>query len=188
MAEQYDLDKAIRKIPDFPKPGVLFYDVTGVLMTPDAFRYCVDRGVRTAKACDVVAIAAIESRGFVFGSPIAERLGMPLLLIRKKGKLPGETYSMRFSLEYGEDEIEVHKSDLSDISKASMETVSQKARVLLVDDLIATGGTLRAAIDLLSRGNVEVAAIFAVIGLPFLNYGSVLSGCRVETLIDYSGE
>ncbi len=177
MREDYDLDQAIRKIPDFPKPGVLFYDITGILADPHAFDFCVARALSLFETEEYDAVAAIESRGFVFAAPIAHACGAPLMIIRKKGKLPGPTYSKKFSLEYGEDEIEVHKSDL----KKSM-------RVLLVDDLIATGGTLRAAAELIGQGEATVIGIFAVVGLPFLRYDRLLSGYRTETLIDYQGE
>jgi len=173
----YDLDSAIRKVPGFPKPGVLFYDVTGILTTPEAFRWCVDRMQSLYAGRGFDAVAAVEARGFVFAAPLADRLGLPLILLRKKGKLPGETLSATFALEYGEDTIEVHRSD-----------VRPGARVLLVDDLIATGGTLKAAADLLAKGGARVGAIFGVIGLPFLHHDRMLDGYEVTTLIDYHGE
>ncbi len=176
-AMDYDLDRAIRKVPDFPKPGILFYDVTGILTTPEAFRWCIDR--MTSLYCNrgFDAVAAVEARGFVFAAPVADRLSLPLILLRKKGKLPGETMSATFALEYGEDTIEVHRCD-----------VRSGARVLLVDDLIATGGTLKAAAELLARGGARVGAIFGVIGLPFLHYDRALAGYDVTTLIDYHSE
>lgn len=177
MSTNFDLDNAIRKIPDFPKPGILFYDITSILTNTKAFNYCVERALEIFKNSKLDAIAAIESRGFLFAAPIALRRGLPLILIRKKGKLPGETYSKSFSLEYGEDTIEVHKSD-----------ITEGMNILLVDDLIATGGTLKAATDLLHSGGAHVEAIFAVIGLPFLNYDAILNGFRVETLINYDSE
>ncbi len=177
MNDSYDLDQAIRKIPDFPKPGVLFYDITGILAKPEAFQYCVRRMIDRSREAAVDAVAAIESRGFVFAAPVAERLGLPLILLRKKGKLPGATYSERFSLEYGEDEIEVHRAD-----------VRTGQNVLLIDDLIATGGTMRAACRLLERAGANVAGISAVVGLPFLNYPQLLGERQIHTLIQYHGE
>ena len=177
MTAEYDLDAAIRKIPDFPKPGVLFYDVTGILARPEAFHYCVDRALERYRDASIGAVAAIEARGFVFAAPVAYTLGVPLILVRKKGKLPGETYSARFSLEYGEDEVEVHRADLTAGSE-----------VLLIDDLIATGGTLKAACSLLEQGGARVAGVFGVVGLPFLNYDRALEGYPVHTLIQYHGE
>lgn len=171
------LDAAIRRIPDFPKPGILFYDITGVLSSPAAFSYCIDRMLEEYKGTALDGVAAIESRGFVFGAPFARERGLPLILLRKKGKLPGETWRRSFALEYGEDTLEVHKSD-----------VRQGMRVLLVDDLIATGGTLAASVELLAQGGAKVVGIFGVIGLPFLHYEEKLAGLPVTTLIQFHGE
>jgi adenine phosphoribosyltransferase len=171
------LDSAIRRIPDFPKPGVLFYDITGILVKPDAFSYCIERMRELYAGLPLDGVAVVESRGFIFGAPFAKERRLPLILLRKKGKLPGETWQARFTLEYGEDVLEVHKSD-----------VSRGMKVLLVDDLIATGGSLRASIQLLSMGGAEVAAVFGVIGLPFLGYEKALTGYRVSTLIQFDSE
>ncbi len=177
MAGEYNLDQAIRKIPDFPKPGVLFYDITGILVKPEAFSYCIERMVELYRSSGVTGVAAIEARGFVFASPLANILKLPLILLRKKGKLPGETYSIRFTLEYGDDEIEVHKAD-----------IQPGQRILLIDDLIATGGTLKAACSVLEKGGAGVEGIFAVVGLSFLNYERILKGYPVQTLIQYRSE
>jgi adenine phosphoribosyltransferase len=177
VSADFDLDRAIRKVPGFPKPGVLFYDITGILASPEAFRFCVESLAESCAAQRPDGIAAIESRGFVFAAPAAFHLRLPLILIRKKGKLPGPTYRARFALEYGEDEIEVQRDD-----------VRRGARLLLVDDLIATGGTLRAACGLLEGAGAQVAGIFAVVGLPFLKYQETLRGYPVKTLIQYRGE
>jgi len=177
MSDIFDLDAAIRKIPDFPKKGILFYDITSILAEPEAFRYCIDTMVSTYASERIDAVAAIESRGFVFAAPFADRLGIPLILIRKKGKLPGKTISRRYQLEYGEAEIEVHGDD-----------VPKGKRVLVVDDLIATGGTLRAATELVVAAGASVAGIFGVVGLPFLNYRAMLGNIPIKTLIEYHGE
>lgn len=177
MQENSFLDSVIRKVPGFPKPGVLFYDITGILVNPSAFAYCIDRMIEAYRETEIDAVAAIESRGFVFASPFAYRRQVPLILLRKKGKLPGETYKMKFTLEYGEDVLEVHKSD-----------IRPGIRVLLVDDLIATGGTLNASAKLLALGGAIVAGIFGVVGLPFLHYEKLLEGMPVTTLIQYQGE
>ena len=177
MAEVFNLDEAIRKVPDFPKKGILFYDITSVLANPRAFRHCVDSMLRLYKNERLDAVAAIESRGFVFAAPFCERLGLPLLLVRKKGKLPGKTISASYALEYGEAEIEMHVDD-----------IPRGGRVLIVDDLIATGGTIKATAELLRAGGAEPMGAFAVIGLPFLDYASCLDGMRVETLVEYFGE
>jgi len=177
MSAGFNLDDAIRKVPDFPKPGILFYDITSVLANPDAFRYCIDSMVKLYKGANLDAVAAIESRGFLFAAPLADRLGIPLVLVRKKGKLPGKTISRSYNLEYGTAEIEIHEAD-----------IPKGGRVLLVDDLIATGGTLRAAADIFIQGGAEPVGVFSVIGLPFLHYEEALRGLEVRTLIEYFGE
>ena len=177
MSEFLDLDKAVRKVPDFPKPGVLFYDITSILLNSRAFRYCVDRMVELYSAGGFDAVAAIEARGFIFAAPFADRLGLPLVPLRKKGKLPGKTIGKEFSLEYGTDEIQVHVDD-----------IEEGWKLLLVDDLIATGGTTRAAVDLLLAAGGAGVEVFAVIGLPFLKYDTLLDGISVTTLIDYNSE
>jgi adenine phosphoribosyltransferase len=177
MNKKYNLDDAIRKIPDFPKPGILFYDITSILMNPEAFAYCIDSMIDLYKKSGINAIAAIESRGFIFASPLAVALKLPLVIIRKKGKLPGETYAENITLEYGIDTIEVHKAD-----------VRSGMKFLLMDDLIATGGTLKGAVNLLAKGGAEVKEIFGIVGLPFLHFDKMLDGYHVKTLIDYHGE
>jgi adenine phosphoribosyltransferase len=177
VSEHEIIEKAIRKVPNFPKPGVLFYDITGILINPKAFSRCIDLMEEEYGATDVDAVAAIESRGFIFAAPFAVRRGLPLVLLRKKGKLPGETYRISFTLEYGQDVLEVHRSD-----------VRKGQRILLVDDLVATGGTLNAAARLLALGGADVIGIFGVVGLPFLHYDRVLTSCPVKTLVQYSGE
>ena len=171
------LDKNIRRIPDFPKPGILFYDITSVLVNPEAFKYVIDQMVELYKNKKIDAVAGVESRGFIFAAPFAEKLGIPLILIRKKGKLPGDTYECSYSLEYGTATVEVHKED-----------IKKGQNILVVDDLIATGGTLAAAKNLIEQGGAEVTDFFGVIGLPFLNYQKVLEPCTVTTLIDYDTE
>ena len=170
------LDQAIRRVPDFPRPGILFYDITGVLVKPDAFKYCIEEMVNAYKDSDIDAIAGVESRGFVFAAPLAEKLGKPLILIRKKGKLPGNTYGCKYALEYGTAEIEVHKADI----KAG-------EKILVIDDLIATGGTLKAARNVIEQGGASVAEFFGIVGLPELNYMDVLAPTPVKTLIDFAG-
>ena len=177
MAANYDLDKAIRKVPNFPKPGILFYDITGILQTPEAFEYCIDSMVELYRDSGIDAVAAVEARGFLFAAPFAARLGVPQILVRKAGKLPGEKREKHFTLEYGEDVIQVHVNDVKPGSK-----------VLLVDDLIATGGTLSAAAELIGELGARVEDIFCVIGLPFLNYDRKLSKYKITTLIDYQSE
>ncbi|MDR0449910.1 MAG: adenine phosphoribosyltransferase [Treponema sp.] len=173
----FDLDRHIRKVPDFPKKGILFYDITSVLCQPEAFRYCVGAMADRYRGKGIDAVAAIEARGFLFAAPFAGELGIPLILVRKKGKLPGETRSVKYQLEYGEAEVEIHVADLRPGMK-----------VLLTDDLVATGGTLRAARELITGCGALVPEIFGVIGLPFLGYEETLAPTPVHTLIQYHGE
>ncbi|MDR1251345.1 MAG: adenine phosphoribosyltransferase [Treponema sp.] len=172
-----NLDDYIRKIPDFPKKGILFYDITSILTAPEAFNYCIEAMVDIYKAKNIDAVAAIEARGFVFAAPFAVRMGIPLLLIRKAGKLPGITLKKKYDLEYAQAEIEIHKED-----------VPAGKRVLLLDDLIATGGTLNAARSLIQAGGAEVPDIFGVVGLPVLNYEKILAPTPVRTLVNYHSE
>ena len=173
---KFDLDSVIRKVPDFPHPGILFYDVTGILAAPEAFRYCTDELAATVRAASAQAIAAIEARGFLFAAPVAQSCGLPLILVRKKGKLPGAVVSREFALEYGMDSIEIQKLELDN-----------PRSVFLLDDLIATGGTLRAAASLFREYGSKISGAAAVIGLPFLGYEQALGGIPVNTLINYAG-
>ncbi|MFW5800404.1 MAG: adenine phosphoribosyltransferase [Spirochaeta sp.] len=177
MKLNVDLDQIIRKIPDFPKPGILFYDITSVLTDPTAFAYCINEAKTWINTLKPDAIAAIDARGFLFAAPVAKDLALPLVMVRKKGKLPGKVYSEDFALEYGTDTVEVHVDD-----------VPRNARVVIVDDLIATGGTLAASARLFHKGGAELAGIFGVIGLPFLGFNAKLDGMPVKTLIDYHSE
>lgn len=171
------IDSAIRKVPDFPKPGILFYDITGLITTPQAYRHVMSRfsSLYADQAFD--AVAAVESRGFLFAAPFALERGLPLILIRKAGKLPNQTLRQDFELEYGSGTLEIQPID-----------VPRGGRVLLVDDLLATGGTLKAACDLIERAGGVVTDIFCVVGLPFLHPEKNLAGRRVQTLIDYHSE
>ena len=169
------LDKAIRRVPDFPKAGILFFDVTSIFTNPPAFAHAINRMVKIYSERKPDAIAAVESRGFLFAAPLAEKLGIPLVLIRKKGKLPGEVYRASYSLEYGEATIEAHKADIQEGKK-----------YLVIDDLIATGGTLNASKNLIEQGGGKVMEFFGVIGIPELNYEKALAPTPVTTLIDLS--
>ena len=172
-----NLDNAIRKIPDFPKPGILFYDVTSIFTNPKAFQYVLDRMEEIYANSDIDGIIAIESRGFLLGSPFALKRSIPLVLARKKGKLPGETIEQNYALEYGEATLEIHKADLTPGRKW-----------LIVDDLIATGGTLEAVATMVKKQGAEIVGIFSIIGLPFLNYMKKIEKYNPTTLIDYTGE
>jgi len=172
-----NLDSAIRKVPDFPKPGVLFYDVTSIFTNPAAYRFVVDAMLEHYRDQDVDGVIAIESRGFLLGSCFAVSRGVPLVLARKKGKLPGKTIAMSYDLEYGSATLEIHEADIA-IGK----------RWLIIDDLIATGGTLAAVAQMIEGRGGEVAGIFSIIGLPFLGYGEKIGRYNPKTLIDYHGE
>ncbi|MBD3242324.1 MAG: adenine phosphoribosyltransferase [Chitinivibrionales bacterium] len=172
-----DLDSAIRKVPDFPKPGILFYDVTSIFTNPPAFRYVVQEMLERFPAANVDGVIAIEARGFLLGACYARERDVPLVLARKKGKLPGETYQQSYALEYGEATLEVHKADLT-----------AGRRWLIIDDLIATGGTLEAVARMVEQADATVAGMFGIIGLPFLDYDAKIGKYEPEVLITYEGE
>mgnify|MGYP002626519116 CR=1 FL=1 len=175
--ENFDeiLNNAIRRVPDFPKKGILFFDVTSIFTNPPAFKHTLDRMVQIYASKKIDAIAAVESRGFLFAAPLAEKLQLPLVLIRKKGKLPGSVYRASYSLEYGDATIEAHKAD-----------IQKDKNYLVIDDLIATGGTLTASKSLIEQGGGKVAEFFGVIGIPELHYEKKLAPIPVTTLIDLS--
>jgi adenine phosphoribosyltransferase len=172
-----NLDDFVRKIPDFPHKGILFYDITGILSSPIAFNHVLNTMHQKYRDGGFTSVACVESRGFIFGAPLANSLNLPLVLVRKAGKLPGETFRESYSLEYGKAEIEVQKSDINPNDK-----------VLLIDDLLATGGTLEAAIKIFKNAGAFVTDVFSVIGLPFLNYNEKLRGVNITTLIEYDNE
>lgn len=175
--KDFNLDSVIRKVKDFPIEGILFYDITSIFADTEAFKWIVDKTAEIYKDQNIDLLLAVESRGFVFASALAYKLGIPFTLARKPKKLPGETICESYALEYGEATLEVHKSD-----------IPAGSNVLIIDDLIATGGTLKACTKLIERLDAKVAGIFAVIGLPFLNYDKVLEGYKITTLIDYNSE
>jgi adenine phosphoribosyltransferase len=172
-----DLDTAIRKVRDFPKPGILFYDITSIFTNPEAFEYAVQRMLDAFPPESVDGVIAIESRGFLLGACYARALRVPLILARKKGKLPGECHSRSYALEYGEATLEIHVSDLT-----------PGKRWLIIDDLIATGGTLEAVAHMVEEAGASVAGIFGIVGLPFLNYEAKIGRYQPVTLINYETE
>ena len=168
-----DLKAHIRGIPDFPKPGILFYDICTLLRDADAWQVAMGRMARAVRKHQPDLIAGIESRGFLVAAPLALKLGCGFIMVRKRGKLPGETIGLDYSLEYGTDRIEVQA-----------DAVQPGQRVVVVDDLLATGGTMAAAIQLLRNIGAEVPAAAAMIELTFLNGRNRLP-VPCETLMAY---
>ena len=173
-----DLKKHIRSIPDYPKKGILFRDITTLIKNADAFKYANDKIIELAKNIDFDKVAAIESRGFVFASTVSYMLEKPFILLRKKNKLPAETHSIDFELEYGKATIEVHK-----------DSIGKNDKILIIDDLIATGGTAEAAAKLVEVSGGKVAAFIFVINLFDLPGNNLLKskGYITESLIEFPG-
>jgi adenine phosphoribosyltransferase len=173
-----DLRAAIRSIPDYPKAGIVFRDITTLLGDARAFRRAVDALVHPYAGGKVHKVAGIEARGFILGGAVAHQLSAGFVPIRKKGKLPHETMRIAYSLEYGVDEMEIHT-----------DAIGGEERVLLVDDLIATGGTAAAAVNLLRRIGAEVVAACFVVDLPDLGGAQKLRdmGVTVRTLVSFEG-
>ncbi len=173
-----DLKDYIRSIPDYPKKGILFRDITTLIKDEKAFEEAINQIVDRSKKFKVEKIAAIESRGFVFASAVSYILKKPFIMLRKKNKLPADTYSADFELEYGKATIEVHK-----------DSINKKESVLIIDDLIATGGTAEAAAKLVKMSNGTVAGFIFVINLFDLggNNNLIKSGYKVESLLEFPG-
>jgi adenine phosphoribosyltransferase len=168
-----DLKDHIRSIPDFPKPGILFYDISTLLRDADAWQVAMGRMAKTVRAYQPDLLAGLESRGFLMAAPLALKLGCGFIMLRKRGKLPGETTGLDYGLEYGADRIEIQA-----------DAVTPGQRVVIVDDLLATGGTMAAGITLLRRVGAVVPAATALIELTFLNGRSKLD-VPFESLIAY---
>jgi adenine phosphoribosyltransferase len=173
-----DLRDRVRTIPDYPKPGIQFRDITTLLGDPMAFGVAVDRLARACRDLRISQVAGIEARGFILGGAVAHGLGAGFIPLRKKGKLPHHTHSVEYALEYGTDAIEMH-----------LDACKPGDRVALIDDLIATGGTALAAVQLLRRGGADVVWAGFVIDLPELGGAAKLraEGIPVETLIAFDG-
>ena len=173
-----DLKKYIRSIPDYPKKGILFRDITTLIKNEKAFEETINQIIERSKKYEFTKIAAIESRGFVFASAISYLLKKPFIMLRKKNKLPAEVHSVDFELEYGTATIEVHK-----------DSMNENDSILIIDDLIATGGTAEAAAKLVEISNAKVAAFIFVINLFDLGGSDnlVKNSYKVENLIEFPG-
>ena len=171
------LEEYVRSIPDFPEPGIIFRDVTSILQDADGLRLAIDSMQECLKGVDVDVIMGAESRGFIFGMPIAYNLHKPFVPIRKAGKLPCETISQSYELEYGEATIEIHK-----------DSIRPGQKVVLVDDLIATGGTIEAAAHLVERLGGEVVKMIFVMELAGLKGRERLSKYDIDSAIIYEGK
>jgi len=172
-----DLRKYIRNVPDFPKEGIVFRDITTLLKNPIALKEVIQQLYELTKGLKIDKVVGIESRGFIFGAMLAERLNAGFVLLRKPGKLPAETEKEFYDLEYGRDSIEIHK-----------DAINPRDKVLIHDDLLATGGTAKAAIKLVEKLGGEVVQVLFLIELSFLKGREKLKGYNVKSLIDYTGE
>jgi len=172
MSDQ--LKARIRHVPDFPKPGILFYDVTTLLREPDGFRMAIDHMVAPFQRGSIDVVVGIESRGFILGSAVADRLGVGFVPVRKLGKLPAAAIRASYALEYGQDSLEMHR-----------DAITTGQRVLVVDDLLATGGTANAAVSLVKQLGGTVTGIAFLIELEALNGRSRLEGEQIHVVLKY---
>lgn len=168
------LKAKIRHVPDFPKPGILFYDITTLLQDPAGFREAIDSMAGPFDKQGIDIVVGIESRGFIFGAAVADRIGAGFAPVRKPGKLPSSTVSATYALEYGTDTLHIHD-----------DAIRKDQRVLIVDDLLATGGTARATIDLVKKLGGQVHALAVLIELVGLEGRKKLEGERVHAVLQY---
>lgn len=169
-----ELKSRIRSVPDFPKPGILFYDITTLLQDPVGFRLAIDSLAVPFQDQGIEVVVGVESRGFILGAAVADRIGAGFSPVRKPGKLPSKTMRASYDLEYGSDALEIHH-----------DAVRRGQRVLIVDDLLATGGTAKATCDLVSQLGGEVHAVACLIELLFLNGRAKLAGQRLHSVLQY---
>src|SRR6187397_2372893 len=169
-----NLKKLIREVPDFPKPGINFYDITTLLLDPTGLEETIDALTEQCRGKQIDTVIGVESRGFIFGAPVAYQLGAGFIPVRKPNKLPAESVSVSYDLEYGTDTLEMHK-----------DAVGKGHRVLIVDDLLATGGTARAVVDLVEGLGGKVVGLLFVVELNFLNGREKFNGYNVRSLIRY---
>ena len=169
-----DLRAKIREVPDFPKPGILFYDITTLLKDPDAFREVIDQMADQVKDSAVDLVVGMESRGFIFSAPLAYQLHAGFVPVRKLGKLPAETIEVEYDLEYGTATLEIHK-----------DAIEPGQRVLIVDDLLATGGTVQGTIELVQRLGGEIAGLSFMVELTGLHGREKLGDFQIHALLTY---
>ncbi len=169
-----ELRAKIREIPDFPKPGILFYDITTLLKDPGAYRAAIDAMLAPYARGQVDVVVGMESRGFIFSAPIAYLLGAGLAPVRKLGKLPAETISVEYALEYGSNTLEIHR-----------DAIQPGQKVLIVDDLLATGGTVRGTVELVQRLQGEIVGLAFLVELAFLKGRDRLAELTVTSVIQY---
>ncbi|MFI5258562.1 MAG: adenine phosphoribosyltransferase [Candidatus Limnocylindrales bacterium] len=169
-----DLRAKIREIPDFPKPGILFYDITTLLKDSAAYKEAIDLMVAPYRDLSVDLVVGMESRGFIFSGPIAYQLGAGLIPVRKLGKLPAETVSVEYALEYGSNTLEIHR-----------DSIRPGQRILIVDDLLATGGTVRGTMELVERLHGEIVGLAFLVELLFLKGRDRLNGYKTTSVIQY---
>lgn len=169
-----DLKSVIRDVPDFPKKGIIFKDITTLLKDKEAFPQAVDEFCNFYRNSRIDQVVCVESRGFIFGAPVAYNLGTGLILVRKPGKLPAKTNRVTYDLEYGTDSLEVHQ-----------DAIKEGDKVLIVDDLLATGGTTKATIELVEKLGGQVVGIAFLIELTFLNGRDKLKGYPIKSFIQY---
>lgn len=168
------LKRLIREVPDFPKPGINFYDITTLLKDPNGLKLTIDALSDEYGSSKIDTVIGVESRGFIFGAPLAYHLGAGFVPVRKPKKLPAETVSVSYELEYGSDTLEIHK-----------DAVGEGHRVLIVDDLLATGGTARAVVDLVEKLGGDIVGLSFIVELTFLNGREKFNGYDVRSLISY---
>ena len=168
------LKAKIRHVPDFPKPGILFYDITTLLRDAEGFKLAIDALATPHLGKGIDLVVGVESRGFILGAAVADRLGAGFVPVRKVGKLPGKTIRATYDLEYGSDSLEMHD-----------DAIAAGQRVLIVDDLLATGGTAKATVDLVKRGGGSIAGVSVLIELMDLGGRTKLAGETVTTVLEY---
>ena len=174
VIKKSDLKKHIRDVPDFPKEGIIFKDITTLLKDKDAFKKSIDLLAKKFKKENIDLVVGVEARGFIFGAALAYKLNAGFVPIRKKGKLPSKTKSVTYELEYGTDVLEIHEDAIND-----------KSRVLIIDDLLATGGTIQAAIELVKSQKAIIAGVAFLVELSFLKGKNKLKDLPVYSVIKY---